>query len=213
MDDIVVGTLCKGRIDIAEGLQAFFRHTAREGDGMSLRDAHVEGALRHGIHHEVHGTAREHGWRDANDARIFFCEFHERMSKDILEFGNAVGILAHDATSAFWIELARRMPLRCRLLSGLETLSFDRVDVEELRPLHVFDFRKDAHEFFHVVAVGWAEVADVHALKDVVLIGEQRFERIVETQDAPATLIAEHAPRREAVGDAEAQFVVASAGM
>ena len=85
--------------------------------------------------------------------------------------------------------------------------------MEELRPLHVFDFRKDAHEFFHVVAVGWAEVTDVHALKDVVLIGEQRFEGVVETQDAPATLIAEHTPRREAVGDAKAQFVIASTGV
>ena len=54
VDDVVVSALGKGTVDVAEGLQTVLGHAAGEGDGVPLGYAHVEGALRHCFHHDVH---------------------------------------------------------------------------------------------------------------------------------------------------------------
>ena len=70
MDDVVVGALGKGAIDIAERQESFLGHSAREGNGMSLGNAHIEGALGHLLHHDIHRTASRHGWGNTYNLRI-----------------------------------------------------------------------------------------------------------------------------------------------
>ena len=67
------------------------------------------------------------------------------------------------------------------------------VDVEQFRTCHLLDAAQGAHEFHHVVAVVGAEVADVHALKDVLAPLQEGLHGIVEAQDASAALVAQYA--------------------
>ena len=70
--------------------------------------------------------------------------------------------------------IASRGMVECGvLLGGLKSLALDGVYVQQLRSLHVLDLRQCVDQLNHVVAVAWPEVSDVHALKDVLLIGEQ----------------------------------------
>ena len=54
VDDVVVGALSKGAVDIAEGLQPVFGHTARESDGVPFGNAHIENTLWHFLLHDGH---------------------------------------------------------------------------------------------------------------------------------------------------------------
>ena len=42
---------------------------------MSLGNAHIEGALWHGLHHDVHGATCRHSWRDTHNLGILFGQF------------------------------------------------------------------------------------------------------------------------------------------
>ena len=54
VDDVVVGALSKGAVDVAEGLQPVFGHAARESDGVPFGNAHIENALWHFLLHDGH---------------------------------------------------------------------------------------------------------------------------------------------------------------
>ena len=83
--DVVVSPLCERAVNVAEGLQAVFRHAAREGHGVAFGNAHIEHAVRHGLHHDVHGTACGHGWRHAHNARVALCQLEQRLSEHVLK--------------------------------------------------------------------------------------------------------------------------------
>ena len=75
------------------------------------------------------------------------------------------------------------------LLGRLETFALRRVQVEQLRTLHVFYLAQNAHQLADVVTVVGTEVADVHAFEDVLLVREGRLQGIVHTDDALLTLV------------------------
>ena len=54
MNNIIVSTLCKGAIYVAERHQPIFCHAARKGYSMPFGNAYVENAVGHGLHHNVH---------------------------------------------------------------------------------------------------------------------------------------------------------------
>lgn len=104
MNDIVVGALGKGAVDITERLQAVLCHTAREGHSMALGDAHVEDTVGHGLHHDVHRTARGHGWGDAYNLRILLSELQEGLAEDVLKLWWAVAVVVDDALTRSGVE-------------------------------------------------------------------------------------------------------------
>ena len=185
MDDVVVGALCKRTVDVAERNHALLCHTSREGRGVSFSDADIEGALRHLLLHDVHGATREHGRRDADDARILFRQFHQGVSKHILKFWSRVRTFGScDFHLRFRVKFAWSVPAQGVSFRASIPLALHRLDVEEFRTLHLFDALENLHEFEDVVSVVGTEIADIHALKDVLLFGEERFHGIVETNQA-----------------------------
>ena len=208
VDDVVVGPLRKGRIDVAEGLQALFRHSRRECDGVAFGNAHVERAVGHFLHHDVHGAARGHGGCDAHDALVLLCQFEERFAEHVLEFRRTIRAVAHDSLARLRIEFARRMPNGGLFFRRFVAFSLRRVQMEQLRAAHILDLSQDAHQFHHVVTVKRAEIADVHALENVLLPSQSRFQRVVEADEALASLVAHHAARLEPLRRLEAQLVV-----
>ena len=67
MDDLIVGALEEGRINSAEGLVAFGRKAAREGDGVLFRDPHVEGALGKDLLENIKARAARHRGGNRDD--------------------------------------------------------------------------------------------------------------------------------------------------
>ena len=174
MDDVVVGALCKRTVDVAEGDHAFLCHSSRESGGVSFSDADIEGALRHLLLHDVHGAASEHGWRDPDDARILFCQFHQSVSKHILKLRSCIGrFWSRDFYLRFRVKFAWSVPAQGVSFRASITLALHRLDVEEFRTLHLFDALENLHEFEDVVSVVGTEIADVHTFEDVLLFGEE----------------------------------------
>ena len=67
MHDLVVGALQEGRVDRAERLVAFGREAGREGHGVLLGDADVEGAVRELLAEQVEPGAGRHRGGDGDD--------------------------------------------------------------------------------------------------------------------------------------------------
>ena len=129
VDDIVEGALGKGAVDIAERQQSVFCHTPRESHRMSFSDAHIEGALRHLLHHDIHRTAAGHGWCHTNNLRILLGQFQKRMAKHVLVFLGFVGVLIHDSLARLRIEFAWGVPGGHIFLSGSIAVSFLRMQM------------------------------------------------------------------------------------
>ena len=54
VDDIIVGALGERAVDVAKGNEPVFGHAAREGNGVTFGDTHVERAVGQRFHHDVH---------------------------------------------------------------------------------------------------------------------------------------------------------------
>ena len=184
MDNIVVGTLCKSAIDIAEGLQPVFCHSAGERHSMAFGNTYVEGALRHFLHHDVHGTSGRHGRRDPYDTWILLSQFQQRLTEHLLELGGLVVTLFTDTLTGIHIKLTRCMPDSSLILGRFVAMSFLRVQMEHLRAFHVLQLSEQSNQFLHIVSVERSEVTDVHALKDVLLMRDGALQGIAETDES-----------------------------
>ena len=70
----------------------------------------------------------------------------------------------------------------------------------DARPLEILQLGEDAHEFFYIMPVKWAEIADIKTLKQVLLIGEQSLKAIAESEyQAAALLIDDFMAQAEAI--------------
>ena len=213
VDDIVVGPLGERTVDVAEGDEPILRHTCGEGDGVSLGDAHVEGAVGHCLHHDVHGATGRHGGCHAHNLGVLSCKLQEGLSEDILEFGRLVGGVGGKPFAGLGVELARCVPYGGTLLGGLVALALGGVQVEQLGALHVLQLPQHPHDVLHVVAVERTEVADVHALEDVLLVAQCRLQGVVEPQDAFLAVVVEVALGVQPLRCLEAQLVVGLVGV
>ena len=145
---------------------------------MSFSDAHIKHAVRHFLHHDVHGAARRHGWRNADDARILTCKFEERLAEHGLVFQRIRTVLLLDALSRLGIEESGGVPDGSLLLRGGISLTFHSVEMQELGTAHVLELFQYAHHLADIIAVERSEVAYVHALEDVLLMGKALLRRM-----------------------------------
>ena len=62
--------------------------------------------------------------------------------------------------------------------------------MEQLGALHVFELAQQAHHLLHIVAIERSEVADVHALEDVLLMTDGALDGVVQANKSlPAVFI------------------------
>ena len=190
MDDVVVSTLCKGTVYVAEGDEPFFRHTGREGDGMSLGNTDIKGTVGHLLHHDAHRAACWHGRRDTDDAWVLLCQFQKCLAEDFLKFRGLVDGRLFQALTGFRIKLSWGMPDGSTFFRRFVTFSFYRMQVEQFRSLHVLDLSQNLYQFLHVMSVVRPEITDVHTFKDILLTGKCRLDGIVEPQDSFLAVLA-----------------------
>ena len=180
--NIVIRPLCKGCVNVAKGLQSLFRHTGRERHSMALRNAHIKSPIRHFAHQDVHRAARRHCRRDADDSLIRARKLEQRFSKHVLKLRGLLCRAFAQAFAAFRVKFARCVPNRRRLFRRFESFALYCVQVEQLWSFHLLDLAQRFDQLDDVVSVCRPKITDIHPLKDVLLIREQRFNCIVEAQ-------------------------------
>ncbi len=94
------------------------------------------------------------------------------------------------------------------LLSSLKAFALNGVDVQELGAVHVLYLPKRIYKFNDVVPVNRAEVADVQAFEDVLLVVEQRLNGVVEAQYLLSSVFAEQSQSYKLLRKAVTHFVV-----
>ena len=180
---------------------------------MSFSDAHIKHAVRHCLHHDVHGTARWHGWRYADDARILTCKLKKSLAEHGLEFKRIRAVLLIYALSRLGIEESGGVPDGGLLLRRGISLAFHGVEMQELGAAHVLELFQYAHHLADIVAVERSEVAYVHALEDVLLMGKRRLQGIVKTDESFPAVVIEITFGMEPLRSLEAQTVVCGVGI
>ena len=168
VNHVVVGALHEGRIDIAEGNHPRGGQSGREGHGVSFGDAHVETAVGHLAHQNVHRTARRHGGRDAHHAGVEAGQFQQRLAEDVLVAGRAA--FRGDPLARVGVEAPRGMPHRLIVLGRKVALALYGHDVQQLGSLDVVHRAQRPHQLPEVVAVHRSEVAEIEALEQIALV-------------------------------------------
>ena len=165
VDDIVVGSLHEGGVDIAEGQHAGCGHTCRECHCVLLRYAHIEGPFGYFLHHDVHAAAGGHGRGDGDYLLVCPCEFQQGLSEYVLvagglPFGRDVP-LAGDG-----VECAGGMPYCLVFLGRAVALAFLGDYVKELGALDVAQGGQGGGQLADVVAVDGPEVAEAEGFEE-----------------------------------------------
>ena len=138
---------------------------------MSFGNTDIKSPVGELFHQVCHGTTGRHGRCDTYDPFIFFSQFYQCMTEDILIELRLIQLMDDDTLTCFLVETARSMPFRSRFLSRLETFAFLSLDMQELWPLHVFNVVQQFDEIAHIVSVDRTEVADAEAFEQIVLLG------------------------------------------
>ena len=73
MDELIIGSLHEGRVDIAHRDKAFRRQTRGESYSMLFSDTYIEGALGILLHHKGHRAAGRHSGSNGDDTLIPVC--------------------------------------------------------------------------------------------------------------------------------------------
>ena len=213
VNDVVVGSLCERAVDVAERYQAILSHACRESHGMSLGYSHIERAVGHGLHHDVHRASRRHSRSHAHNLRVLLCQLQQRMSENVLVFRwPAVGTV-HHALTRLRVELARCVPYGRALLGRLVAFPLDGVQVQQLRACHVLQLPEHPNNLLHVMAIERSEVPDVHALEDVLLMAQRTLQGVVEPYQPLAAVVVQVAFRVQPPRSLKAQAVVCLVGV
>ena len=213
VNDVVVGALRKGAVYVAEGQQPLLGHAGREGDGVSLGDAHVEGSLGHLLHHDVHRAASGHGGCHAHDAGVLPRQLEQRLAEHLLVLHLlTASVVALQQLARLGVELSRCVPHGGVVLAGCKAVALLRVQVQQLRPFHVLQLAQYAHQLLHVVAVEGSEVAYVHAVEDVLLVRDGALQRVAQAYEALSAVVLQHSVALHEASGLEAHLVVGLVG-
>mmetsp|Transcript_9180 Transcript_9180/g.21586 ORF Transcript_9180/g.21586 Transcript_9180/m.21586 type:complete len:318 (+) Transcript_9180:892-1845(+) len=165
VDHLVVSALHEGGVDAAEGFEALARHAGREGDGVLLGDANVEGPLGEAAAEDVHAGSSGHGGRDANDGSVLGGLIDEGVGEDGGEARRRR--LALDLLAGPDVELGDAVHLVAGLLGGGIALALLGLDVEKHRlvAVGIAELLEDGDEVVQVVAVEGSDVIEAQLLE------------------------------------------------
>ena len=161
---------------------------------MPFGNANIIGTSRHGFHQDVHRTTTGHCRRNTHNTLIGNRQFKKGFSKHILKFRRTASRSFFYTLAGFFVKQPWCMPLRGSYLGRFETFALHGMKMKKFWTSHFFYFTQNAHQFLNVMSIRWPEIADVHTLKNILLVGQQRFHGIIETQNATTTIFIEQSP-------------------
>ena len=168
VDDIVVGSLHKGRVDVAEWSLACRRKSCRECYCVTLGNAHIETALGHLRHHYGHRTSRRHSRCYAHNSLVEFGEVEERLTKDILHTGTLRSLF--DALSGLGVKASRSVPNREIVLCRCIAVTLLGDYMEQLWRVYPLQCSQGAYKQLHIVTIHTTKVAETKTLEEVTVL-------------------------------------------
>lgn len=87
------------------------------------------------------------------------------------------------------------------------------MQVQQLGTRHIFQLPEDAHDFLYVMPVEGAEIAYVHALKNVLLPADDRFQSVVQAQDDVSAVVVENSLAMQPATGLKSPFIVSLVGI
>ena len=80
------------------------------------------------------------------------------------------------------------MPDSRMLFGRFESFSFNGVKMQYFRAFHIFDIPQDTSDILYVMSVYRAEITNVHSLEDVLLLCDERFQTVSQTDKCLAAI-------------------------
>ena len=68
------------------------------------------------------------------------------------------------------------------------------MQMQQAWTLHVLYASQGPYQFYHIMSILGAEITYIHTLEDVLLVVQQRFQRVVETYNLLAALVVKQTP-------------------
>ena len=170
--DHIICPLHERRVDITKRDHPLFGKPGGKSYRMPFGNPDVERPLRERFHHIGHGTTSRHGRGNSHDPFVLFGQFDKGMPENILVKLRFVQLVDNNPFSSFLVEQARGMPFRRRLFGGLESFAFLCLDMQQLRPFHIFYIVQHLDHIIDIMPVDRAEVTDAESLEQVVLLRE-----------------------------------------
>ena len=180
---------------------------------MPFRNAHVEHLLGHGILEYVHGATRRHGGSHSHYQGILFRQLQQSLAKHSLILRWHIPRLFRQPFTRIGIKLPWRVPYGSVLLRRLISHAFRGVQMQQLGTRHILQLPKDAHDFLYVMSVEGAEIAYVHALKDILLPTDDRFQSVVQAQDDVSAVVVENSLTMQPATGLKSPLIVSLVGI
>ena len=137
VDDLVVTTLQKSRVDGHHRPHALASHACRQCDCVLLGDAHVDIALWETLVKLDHARALSHGGRDADQTRICLRHVAKPLTKHLRERG--LGLRGGFLQPHRWIEFAGAVISHRIGFGQFVALTLFGDHMQELRSLEVLE--------------------------------------------------------------------------
>ena len=176
---------------------------------MPLSDTDIKAATRHFFHHDIERTTCGHGRSNTNNFLVLLSQLKQSVPENILKTGRFSLLTRLKTFTRLNIKKSRCMPLRGNLFSRRKALTLSGVYVQHLRATHILYGTQCMHEADHIVSVHGAEIANIHPLKDVLLLSKQTLYTIIEANETLSPTILHQSKFAQYSSKAIAPLVVA----
>ena len=92
-------------------------------------------------------------------------------------------------------------------------MSFLGVQVQQFWTFHILDLLEDTHQFLHIMTIERTEITDVHAVENVLLVGNGTFDSIRQTLDTLSAVIVHHTLSVQPTGSLELDGIIGLVGI
>ena len=180
MNNLVVGPLHKGGVDIAEGYHSRSCKPGRKSDCMLLCNSYIISAVGHLIHHGLQGRPCGHGRSDADNFLIGAGQFKDGFTKYIL-VKRSLGSIRHFLNNlpGINIELTGSMEFCLVLLGSGKTFSLLGNHMQEFGSWDIFHILQDFSQVMHIMPVHRTKITEIEGLKHVALLQQNGFDGIL----------------------------------
>ena len=140
MNQLVIAALQEGGVDGDHGFESVTGHASGHCQRMLLGDGDIVVAIGEALGKFHHARAFAHSGSDAHQAIVALRHIAQPASKHRLIFRSTGLGLCNSCQRSLWLglDLVDGVVANRVLFGGLESLTFHRADVQELRPVQVF---------------------------------------------------------------------------
>ena len=136
---------------------------------MTFGNTYVKHPVGHHLHRNIHRATGWHGWCYTHNLWVSLSQFQQGFTKYILELGGHSFCVALNQFAGIWVELSWCMPYGLVVFCRCIAMSFLCMKMQQLRTFHVLQLSENAYQFLDIMSIVRAEIADIHALEDILL--------------------------------------------